>query len=284
METISILTTTRNRRNLLRKTMESVLAQDYGFVEHIIIDAASSDDTQEVLREYATRYAAKKYVLKWISEKDSGQAEGMNKGLKMISGDFVVLLNDDDFLEPGALAKFLALFHEHPHVDFVYGENYVWHQDTGERKLVRYRLYSLNDMLNKGCQIPQCSCMFRSSLVARCGGFDETLRHVAEHELFLRFAKGGAKFFYVDIPLQTILEHAGRKTNMAPRSAVIETKNVQMRHGASRFSRFYILYLRDRYFGGFFDMMKQRVPWLFAALKRRFNAVTNGGDNREGMR
>src|SRR5581483_3321101 len=147
--TITVLTTSRNRRELLRQTLASVLAQEWPRIEQVVVDANSSDGTRELLKEYEARYAAKGGILRWISEPDSGQAEAMNKGLRMATGDFFVLLNDDDVLEPGALPKFMQVFAEHPDVDFVYGDNYAYYADTGERKLVRYESYSLDDMLNK---------------------------------------------------------------------------------------------------------------------------------------
>ena len=273
--TLTILTTSFNRKALLEETMKSVLRQDYPAIEHIVIDGGSTDGTSELLKSYEEKYQAKGYAFIWVSEKDSGQAEAMAKGIKKVTGEFLCLLNDDDVLAaPDAVATFMRTFADHPDVDFVYGDNYAFYKDTGRTVLVRYRFYTLDDMLNKGYQIPQCSCIFRTSLMAKVGSFDQKLRHVAEHELFLRFAKAGAKFYYLSEPLQTILEHEGRKTNVAPRSALIETRNVHLRNGASRFSRFYILYLRDRYFGGFFNMLRTRAPGLFNFVKKIFNKAT----------
>jgi glycosyltransferase involved in cell wall biosynthesis len=270
---VTILTTSRNRREFLRKAMDSVLASDYESIEHIVADANSSDGTKELLKEYEKKYEQRNYRLKWLSEPDSGQAQAMNKGLRMATGEFVSFLNDDDAIAPTAVLEFVNVFIAHPKIDFVYGDNDVVYPD-GSRRRVSYRLYSLDDMVNRGYQIPQPSVMFRRSLLEKTGLFDESLRHVAEHDLFMRFAESGAKFYYFPHVMGIVTEHPGRATLAFSRRCLLETKMVNFRHGASHFSRFYLLYLRDRYFNGFFTFLRERMPGLFTAMKKIFNTAT----------
>ena len=99
------MTATWNSASTIRSTMESVLAQTHGDVEHIVIDGASSDETAEIVRSYAQRYegAGKRLVL--ASERDRGIYDAMNKGLHRATGDVVGLLNSDDFFtSPDVLA------------------------------------------------------------------------------------------------------------------------------------------------------------------------------------
>lgn len=271
---VSVLTTSKDRREFLRAAMESVLAQDYSSIEHIVKDAGSQDGTRELLKDMEAAYKKKGYVLKWISRPDKGQAEAMNEAAHMATGELVCLLNDDDMLEHGAVKKFADVFTADPSVDFVYGDNYKLEAATGKRDLVTYRLYSLADMTRRGYQIPQCASMFRRTLFDTAGYFDLSLKHVAEHDLFMRFTEQGAHLFYMPVPFETIVEHAGRGTYAFFLRGIRETKRVNFQHGGGYFSRFYVLYLRDRYFSRFFSWMKGKIPWLYGGIKRAFNKVT----------
>ena len=91
---ISIITATWNSGATLRDTMESVLSQDYTDFEHLIIDGGSTDNTLDIVRELEPRYGGK---LKWISERDRGIYDAMNKGIMMATGDVIGILNSDDF-------------------------------------------------------------------------------------------------------------------------------------------------------------------------------------------
>lgn len=90
---ISIITATFNSEKTLRDTLDSVLEQTYDDFEHIIVDGVSKDSTMQIVKEYEPRYNGK---LKYISEKDSGLYDAMNKGIKMAKGDIIGILNSDD--------------------------------------------------------------------------------------------------------------------------------------------------------------------------------------------
>lgn len=90
---ISIITATYNSEKTLKDTLESVLKQTYTNYEHIIIDGMSKDSTIKIVKEYEDKYKGK---LRYISEKDTGLYDAMNKGIKMATGDVIGILNSDD--------------------------------------------------------------------------------------------------------------------------------------------------------------------------------------------
>ena len=90
---ISIITATFNSAKTLSQTLESVLKQTYHDYEHIIVDGLSKDNTMEIVKQYEAKYNGK---LKYISEKDTGIYDAMNKGIKMATGDVIGILNSDD--------------------------------------------------------------------------------------------------------------------------------------------------------------------------------------------
>ncbi|HEY0552579.1 MAG TPA: glycosyltransferase family 2 protein [Verrucomicrobiae bacterium] len=111
---ISIITPSFNSIHTIRETIESVRQQGYPHLEHIVVDGGSNDGTLGVLKEYPHLY--------WISEKDEGHYDAMNKGIRMAAGEIVNILNADDCFRPGALAAVGGAFEEHPEWDGLFGD------------------------------------------------------------------------------------------------------------------------------------------------------------------
>src|ERR1700733_14532761 len=99
---ISIVTPSYNKGQYIEQTIQSVLDQNYPNLEYIIIDGGSTDNTIEIIEKYAP------YLKYWVSEKDKGQANAINKGLQYCTGEIFNWLNSDDYLEPDSLEKIAA--------------------------------------------------------------------------------------------------------------------------------------------------------------------------------
>ena len=110
MITFSIVTITYNADNVLGKTVDSVFSQTYPHVEHVIIDGASTDDTLQVAQDYMQRsYAASNgHEIRIVSEPDNGLYDAMNKGLRQVSGDYVMFLNAGDFFPDSEVLSNIA--------------------------------------------------------------------------------------------------------------------------------------------------------------------------------
>jgi len=130
---VSIITATYNSSATIGDTIQSVLNQTYKDIEYIIVDGSSSDSTLEVVRQYEPLFEGR---MKWISEKDGGLYDAMNKGIKMATGDVVGLLNSDDFFTSNdVIEKAVAAFDDS--TDAVYGDVHYIHDGVKE-KCVRY--------------------------------------------------------------------------------------------------------------------------------------------------
>ena len=91
---ISIITVTYNSAATVRNTIESVLKQEYNNYEYLVVDGGSKDNTVDIIKEYEPKFGGKMH---WISEKDKGMYDGINKGIRMATGDVVGIINSDDF-------------------------------------------------------------------------------------------------------------------------------------------------------------------------------------------
>ena len=116
---ISIVTVTYNSASTLRDTIESVLAQTYKNIEYIVVDGLSKDNTMDIVREYEPRFNGR---MRYVSEKDSGLYDAMNKGIKMATGEVVGIINSDDFYHRKDIIQLVVETMSDKRVQAVYGD------------------------------------------------------------------------------------------------------------------------------------------------------------------
>lgn len=132
---ISIVTVTFNSAATIKDTIESVLKQDYKDYEYLIVDGGSKDKTVDLIKEYEPKFEGR---IKWISEKDKGMYDGINKGIRMATGDVVGIINSDDFYHRSDIFTIInKSFEENKGVQAIYGDVRFVHPDNLE-KTVRY--------------------------------------------------------------------------------------------------------------------------------------------------
>lgn len=185
--TISIITATFNSGKTLRDTIESVLSQTYEDIEYILVDGLSKDNTLDIIREYEPRFHGR---MKYISERDNGLYDAMNKGINLATGDIIGILNSDDFYADNDVLD--AIVKGLNNVDAVYGDlDFVQNSDT--TKIVRKwngSQYHCGAFL-KGWHPAHPTFYVRKSFYDKFGGFDTSFDVSADFELMLRFIEGG---------------------------------------------------------------------------------------------
>jgi len=131
---VTIITATYNSVKTLEDTMKSVLAQTYADIEYIVVDGASTDGTQQLIRQYEPLFGNR---LKWISEKDKGIYDAMNKGIQMASGDVVGILNSDDYFTSHDVIERMVSSFDNKALDAIYGDIHFI-RDGQPDKCLRY--------------------------------------------------------------------------------------------------------------------------------------------------
>mgnify|MGYP004512142409 CR=1 FL=1 len=195
----SIVTVTYNSGKTLCDTIQSVLSQTYPFIEYIIVDGLSTDNTVAIIKEYEACFNG---GMRWISEKDKGLYDAMNKGFRMATGDVIGIINSDDLLaDPTAVEKVMAAFKEHPDADAVYADLfYVAQNDTN--KLVRHWISGKQRPFRYGWHPAHPTFYVKREIYQKYGLFDLDFKFAADFELMLRLIeKEHIKLFYLPEPL-----------------------------------------------------------------------------------
>lgn len=193
---VSIVTPSYNQGRFIEETIKSVISQEGDFfLEYMIMDGGSKDETVKVIKKYERLLLEKKYPVRcrgvrfrWVSEKDKGQADAVNKGFKAAAGEVLGWLNSDDTYIDGAIEKALRYFESHGDVMMAYGEGY--HVDEQGRVIERYPTEPFDGKrFAETCFICQPTVFMRGRVVQDVGLLDESLEYCMDYEYWIRVSR-----------------------------------------------------------------------------------------------
>ena len=179
---VSIITPSYNQARFLEATIQSVLGQDYPNMEYLVVDGASTDGSVGIIHRYAGRLSW------WVSEKDSGQSEAVNKGFRRARGEFVGWINSDDVYLPGAVSAAVKVFQSHPQAGLVYGDAQAIDADGKLFNLMRARQYTLVDLMAFNI-ICQPAAFMRRSVLAEVGYLNPAYQLLMDNLLWMCMAQ-----------------------------------------------------------------------------------------------
>jgi len=204
---VSFVIPTRNQARFLRRCIESCMSQGITDSEILVIDGLSTDGTQEILKTYGER-------VRWVSERDEGQADAVNKGVRAASGEIIAWLNSDDaYADPGALRAVLAAFAEAPEVDVVIGDALIVDESGAPIRSYRNRPFaSAREVLVAPIGPSQPATFFRRALFQEVGGLRTDLHYALDYELWLRLFSRARAIRYLPRTLALTTFHPGAKS------------------------------------------------------------------------
>lgn len=202
MMKISIITVCYNSDAYIERTINSVLGQDYGNLEYLIIDGGSRDDTVSIIE----KYAAANPLIRWISEPDAGIADAMNKGIALATGDVIAHLNSDDYYpENCTLSRVAACFRDNPGALWLTGGAILVDAHDSAIRTIRVRNYSYRRLLRGNCLLHPATFLRREAF-EKAGMFDGDLSYAMDYDLWLRVGAVAAPL-RVDHPLACFRIH-----------------------------------------------------------------------------
>ena len=241
---VTVVTPSFKQGRFIRDTIDSVLSQDYPNVEYWVIDGGSSDETQDVLESYGHR-------LSWVSERDQGQADAVNKGFRMAKGEIFGWLNSDDTYWPGAIRKVVQFFEVNPDISMVYGEAY---NVNAQGKIIeRSPTEEFNyQRLAETCFICQPTVFLRRHVFEEVGPLDVTLHYCLDYEYWMRVGKR-FRVGYMPELLATSRLHGAAKTFAKRRELHQEIISTIRRH-------YSLVPLRTIYLYTYNTLMEKLMP------------------------
>ncbi len=226
LPTISIITPSFNSRATLAETIASVRAQDYLRWEHIVVDGGSTDGTLALLQSFPH--------LIWTSEKDEGHYHAMNKGIARAQGEFIVILNADDCLRPGALHAVGQALASHPEWDGLFGD--VIFVDAAGREIYRRAeaVYDYRILLYGVDYICHQTLFVSKAVYERLGGYrHREFLNSADYEFKLRLGRAGCHIGHVPAYLVNYRYHPqGQSADLrVTRNMLREAVIIRREHG-----------------------------------------------------
>ncbi len=231
---VSVITPSYNQGKYIETTIKSVLNQNYPNLEYIIIDGGSTDGSLSIIKKYADK-------LTYISERDGGQSNAINKGFRIAKGEIVAWLNSDDTYEPGAISEAVKYFDQHD-VALVYGEGDLINENG--QKIKRFEAtqsFDLWTLVNVWDYIMQPTTFFKRNALEKVGYLDEDLHWTMDWDLWIRLAKK-YKVGYINKILANSREYAETKTSTGGWKRFKEIRTVLRKHGEKRFPPGYFIY------------------------------------------
>jgi glycosyltransferase involved in cell wall biosynthesis len=256
---VTIITPSFNQARFLEATIKSVLSQNYPRIEYMIVDGGSTDGSVDVIKKYEGKAEVTSPLLAWwVSEKDRGQTDAINKGFTRAKGEILAWINSDDTYEPGAVSAAVRYLQEHPEVGMVYGDcNFINEEGRVIGKFgsaqTNYRL------LRQGyAHIPQQTMFFRADLWKQVGPLDPSFYFAMDYDLWTRIA-ARTEIKYVPQTWANFRLHSSGKTIVADDRCWPEMIRVHYRDGGSFFSVIVAKYYIRRLIAPLWNWRRRRM-------------------------
>jgi glycosyltransferase involved in cell wall biosynthesis len=228
---ITIVTPSYNQADFIEATIKSVLNQTYKNIEFIIIDGGSTDGTMNIVYKY------KKNISVIIHEKDKGQADAINKGFKLATGELVGWINSDDILYPTCIEELIHTYNNKRDGAIYYSNKLDFIDGSGKIFRTKNILIPSRDyLLNKDYVITQQGSFYPRQLLKKINYLNESIHYCMDLDLWLKLLNYGPIYSYTDKPAAAFRIWSESKTSTGGKMFLEDIRKVLLKHGAKRIS------------------------------------------------
>ncbi len=215
---ISIITVVWNNKETIRDAIDSVLSQTYKNIEYIIVDGASSDGTVEIVQSYGNKIST------FVSEKDKGIYDGLNKGLSLATGDLIAFLHSDDlYANSNSIEEIIKQFESDDNLDGVYGD-LIYTPKSDTSKVLRY--WKSKDfessLLKQGWMPAHPTLILKKEVYEKYGNFDLSFKIAGDYDFMLRVLSAGITVKY--IPQVLYKMRVGGESNKSLKNIMLKSQ------------------------------------------------------------
>lgn len=253
---ISIITVTYNAQTALEETMQSVFLQTYPNIEYIIIDGKSQDGTLDIIKRYESQIAT------WLSEKDNGIYDAMNKGIRLAKGEIIGMINAGDYYEPEAVENIVNAFLKEKQAGIFHGNVNMLNEDGSFFKLKKPNT-DLNQ-LYKGISLFHPTFFVHKSIYEEKGLYDIVYKSSADFDFALRNHLLGTPFYYLDTVIANF--RLGGYSTVNKLNANLESREILYKNGYSKeaveplFHKWQSDYMKKRFLDSGYNTLRKILP------------------------
>ena len=256
LPTVSVVTPSFNQGRFIDATIRSVLGQEYPFLEYLVMDGGSTDETVNILKGHQqdsgppasaggesddTRCGAAHRSFAWTSEPDHGQADAINKGFARTTGEIIGWLNSDDCYKPGVIMAAATYLRDHPEIAVAYGDaEFIKADGSYLCPCANTEPFSRHRLLHYSDYIVQPAAFFRRSAFQAVGGLDPSLHYAMDYDLWLKLA-AKYEFAYVPAVWAQYRWLGENKSATGSWRRIEEVRQVARRYGAKRLPAYFRL-------------------------------------------
>ena len=259
---VSIITPSYNQAAYLENTLRSVFAQDYPRIEYLVVDGGSNDSSVDIIKRYAHRLSW------WVSERDAGQAEAINKGMRASKGEIIGWLNSDDLYLPGAVSGAVAALQRNKAAGMVYSNAVSIDSHGRPTNLLVFEKWGLLDLMSFRI-ICQPAVFMRREIFERAGMLDASFHFMLDHHLWIRMCRLAPIDYASDKFWAAARMHAG-------------AKNVSQAEGFARETQLLLAWMKSQAdLGEIIRQNRQKVEAGAHRLRGRY--LLDGGLPRQAL-
>ena len=261
--TISVVMPSFNHEKYIERSILSILNQDYKNIQLVIIDGGSKDGTVNIIKKY------EKYIDYWISEKDNGQSDALNKGFEVCKGDYFCWLNSDDLFLPGTFSKVVEIFKKNLLKKICFGD-WISINDNDQYLDYHYAFdINLDHLKYEGFHLNAQSLFWHKEVHNKFSGFDIKLNKTMDYQMILEFASNHDKseFIRINKVLGAFRRYVGQKTGKYSNEEHHEHKYLASKYNyddkyllIGTFKRFFFRFRRALWYfkrGGVKELLKR---------------------------